>query len=47
MYRVKPAAVSWPPMYVPLVVLYKHELDREPLIPTSPVAVTIPSKTYT
>jgi hypothetical protein len=23
-----------------------REVDREPLIPTSPMAVTIPSKTY-
>jgi hypothetical protein len=36
----------WAPRAKPMWT-HKLGLDREPLIPTSPLAVTIPSKTYT
>jgi hypothetical protein len=43
---VKPAAVSGPPRSMPIIFGLISGVDLEPLIPTSPLAVTIPSKTY-
>jgi hypothetical protein len=35
-----------PPCFA-ILGLIRQGLDREPLIPTSPLAIAIPSKTYT
>jgi hypothetical protein len=37
----------WALIDVPIIGLIWHMLNREPLIPTSPLAVAIPSKIYT
>jgi hypothetical protein len=47
MYRVNRLLSQGPPGFACKKVFLSHGLDREPLIPTSPLAVAIPSKTYT
>jgi hypothetical protein len=46
MYRVKVDDVLGPPCFAMLGIIW-HGLDREPLIPTSLLAIAMPSKTYT
>jgi hypothetical protein len=37
---------QWALPDVPIIGLIRHGLDREPLIPTSQLALATPSKTY-
>jgi hypothetical protein len=46
LYQKSPDAVSEPPVLCQIGT-HKRGIDREPLILTSPLAVTMPSKTYT